>query len=115
MISEIRGGVLILLLSVLAASAAQIFLKLSANETHSSRLKEYMNGKVILGYGLLFGSTILTMLALRTVPLSWSPAIESVSYLLVTLAGWRILGERISGKKAAGLALILVGIAVFTL
>ncbi len=113
--SESIKGVLILLASVTAASFAQILLKKSAGRTHRSLLSEYLNPYVAGGYFLLFGSTILTLLALRTLPLSWAPAVESVSYPLVAVLGWLFCGEKVSRRKRAGFALILAGILVFSL
>ena len=98
--SDFQSGVLLLILSVFIASAAQILLKISAGRPHSSRLKEYLNPYVILGYFMMLASTILTMLALRSVPLSWSPALESFSYLFVGIMGYFILKERYSRKKS---------------
>ena len=113
--NELQRGILILLLSVTCASLAQILLKSSANREHSSWLKEYVNLRVLTGYALLFGSTILTIAALKTVPLSWSPAIESLSYLIVAVLGFFILKERFTRKKAAGLAVILAGVLILVL
>ena len=110
-----QGSVLILVCSVLVASVSQILLKISANKTYSSRLQEYMNPYVIVGYGLLFLSTLLTMIALRRVPLSLSPVIESCSYIFVSVMGYFILKERFTKRKLLGLAVILVGILVFSL
>ena len=113
--NEIKQGVLLLLLSVTAASAAQILLKKSALKQHGTWLAQYLNPYVIGGYALLFGSTILTLLALRTLPLSWSPAVESVSYPLVAVLGYFFLGEKLTRRKTAGFVLILAGIALYSL
>ena len=53
----------ILLLSVLIASFSQILLKKSAEKTYSSLLREYMNFYVICGYGMMFLSMFLTIIA----------------------------------------------------
>lgn len=113
--NSIRIYVGILVLSVLAASISQIFLKISANKEYSSRIREYVNKYVIAGYGLLFLSTILTMVALRKVPLSWAPVIESSSYLFVSVLGYFILKERFTGRKILGLLVIFAGIFIFSL
>ena len=107
--NEIYKGAAILLISVTAASIAQILLKKSAEREHPTWLAEYLNPFVIAGYGLLFASTVLTLLALKTLPLSWSPAVESVSYPLVAVLGYFFLGEKISRRQTAGFALILAG------
>ena len=43
------------------------------------------------------------------------PVLEATGYLYVTVFGVTIFHERMNGKKAAALALILLGIAVYAL
>ena len=105
----------IYLCSVFVASVSQILLKTAANRTYPTRIKEYLNRYVIAGYALLFVSTILTMLALKKVPLSWANVIESVGYFFVFIMGYLILKERFSRRKLLGILVIFVGIGVFLL
>ncbi len=113
--SKLQISILILVGSVFIASVSQILLKKSADRTYSSWLREYLNPLVIGGYALLFGSTILTMIALREVPLSWSPVIESAGYIFVSVLGYFFLKERFSRRKLLGFAVILLGIFIFSL
>lgn len=113
--SEYGTSVIILLASVLVASVSQIILKISANREHESRIKEYLNPLVITAYVMLLGSTVLTMLALRHLPLSHQPLYESASYIFVSVMGFFLLKERFTKKKLIGLALILAGIFIFSL
>lgn len=113
--SEYGISVLILLASVLVASISQIILKVSANREHESRIREYLNPLVITAYIMLLGSTVLTMLALRHLPLSHQPLYESASYIFVSVMGFFLLKERFTKKKLIGLSLILAGIFIFSL
>ncbi len=113
--SDYGISVIILLCSVLVASVSQILLKVSANREHETRLKEYLNPHVIIAYCMLLGSTVLTMIALRHLPLSHQPLYESVSYIFVSVMGFFLLKERFNKKKLIGLGLILAGILVFSL
>lgn len=113
--NSLQISVCILILSVFAASVSQILLKISANKTYASGIREYLNKYVTAGYGLLFLSTLLTMIALKKVPLSWSPVIESASYIFVSVMGYFVLKERFSKRKLLGLLVILMGILVFSL
>lgn len=108
-------SVCLLLFSVLISSISQIMLKKAANKTYKNTIAEYVNPMVIGAYGIFFLSTLLTMLALRYVPLSMSPILESTSYLYITVLGYFFLGEKLSRRKLAGLGLILAGILVFSL
>lgn len=113
--SDIQIATGILLLSVFISSVSQILLKISANKKHSSKIKEYLNRYVIIGYTFFFTSTILTMMSLRILPLSMAPMIESVSYIFVSIMGYYILKEKFSKMKIAGLLLIMVGVLVVSL
>ena len=90
-------------------------LKISAKKSYKSKIREYMNPLVILSYGLFFGCTLITMLAYRKVPLSMGQILESSGYIFVTILGTTILKEKLSRKKMIGMAVILLGIFVFTL
>lgn len=103
----------IMVCSVFVASLSQILLKISANKTYPSKIREYLNGYVITGYAMLFLSTILTMIALKKMPLSWSTVIESSGYFFVFVMGHFILKEKISRRKIMGLLVIFIGTIVF--
>ena len=109
------AAVLIFLLSVFVSSVSQIILKMAADRPHKSFISEYLNVRVIIAYGLFFVSTILTMIALKTVPLSMSPIIEATGYIWIALMGHLFLKERFSRRKALGLALIIAGICIYSL
>ena len=113
--SSLGISVCLLLLSVFISSVSQIILKKAADKTYESTLKEYMNPMVIGAYGLFFCSVILTMLALKHVPLSMSPILESTGYIFVSAMGYIFLKERFSRRKLMGFALILAGIVIFNL
>ena len=70
---------------------------------------------MIFAYGMFFCSVILTMLALKNIPLSMQPILESTGYIFVTVMGYFFLKERIGKRKMAGIALILLGILIFSM
>jgi small multidrug resistance pump len=75
--------------------------------------RPFASAGVILGYGLAFWFLALT---LRTLPLGVAYAIWSgFGVVLATLVGWFIFGQRISPQTAAGLALVIAGIATLHL
>ena len=112
--NEFAFSVIILLVSVLISSVSQIILKISANREHESRIKEYLNPHVILAYVMFLVSTVLTMIALRHLPLSLQPMIESASYIFIAVMGYFLLKERFTKKKIFGMLLILLGIFIFS-
>lgn len=106
---------LILLSSVFISSISQILLKKSAEISYPSKLREYLNPYVILGYGLFFGCTLLSMLALRVVPLSMSPIIESLGYIFVAILSFLFFKERFTKRQMLGTILIIMGVLIYSI
>ena len=101
--------------AVFISAVSQIMLKLAARKQYKSKIYEYLNPFVIFSYALFFGCTLITLLAYRKVPLSLGQILESSGYIFVTILGTTILKEKLSIKKLIGMAIILIGIFVFTL
>lgn len=106
---------LLLLVSVVIASLSQIILKKSAQKHYESFVKEYINPYVIIGYGMMVVSTLLTILAYRGLAYKNGPVIESLGYILIMFLSFIFFKERITKKKILGNILILVGVFVFYL
>lgn len=101
--------------SVTIAAVSQVLLKKSALKEYDSFWREYVNPLVIGGYGLLFFSMFLTILAFRGLDYKNGPVIESAGYVLVLLLSRIFFAEKISARKLMGTFCILGGIAVFYL
>ena len=106
---------IILIVSVLISTCSQILLKKASDMEYSSKIKEYLNWRVIVGYGIMFASTILTIIAFKGLNYKEGPIIESLGYIFILFLGNWFLQEKITKKKIIGNALILAGIAVFYL
>lgn len=104
---------LILFGGVVVSAFSQILLKKSAQKHYDSVIKEYLNPLVIIAYGLFFGCTLVSLVAMKVVPLSMSPIIEATSYIITPILSFLILGEKATKKQLIGMVLIVVGIAVF--
>lgn len=107
--------VLLYLCSTFLASVSQVLLKKAALREHKTLLEEYTDWRVILGYGLFVGCTLLTMLAYKGVPLNVGPVLEATGYLYVTIFGVTIFHEKMNLKKIAALVMIVVGIIIYAL
>ena len=105
----------VLLIGVLISSVSQILLKMSARKQYPSKLNEYLNPYVIVGYGLVFGCTVLLMFALKVVPLSMAPVLEASGYVFVSVLGFIFLKEKLNVKQVIGMVLIIVGILIYSL
>ena len=103
----------LMVLSVVIAAVSQLLLKISANKKHDSFFKEYLNPYVITGYGLLFCSTILTILAFKGIDYRNGPVIESLGYLFVLVLCKIFLKEKINLKSILGNFAIILGIVIY--
>ena len=104
---------LILIISVIIASFAQILLKKSAAKTYSSPIREYLNVYVIGGYGMMFLSMFLTILSYGGLDFTNVPVIESLGYIIVMLLGYLFFKEKITKRKLLGMLIIMGGILVY--
>ena len=99
--------------SVFVSSVSQAMLKKESGKEHKDIIHEYLNPLTMIAYAMFFLSTLLTMVALRKVPLTMSPMFESSSYIFVTVLGVTLFSEKITIKKLIGLSFILLGIVLF--
>ena len=102
-------------LAVFVASASQILLKQSAETEHKNIITKILNWRVILGYGLLFGTTVLNVFAYRGIELKVTPMIEATGIIWVTLLAASILGERPTKRTILSIVITVIGIIVFSL
>ena len=106
---------LVLLCGVFISAISQVILKTSAMKTYDSPIKEYMNPLVIFAYVLFVGTTFLSIIAYRVIPLSMGPVLEATSYMYVMIFGVTIFKEKINARKLFSLAFIIAGILVYSL
>lgn len=107
--------IVILVISVVVASFAQILLKKSAEKTYSSPIREYLNVYVIFGYGLMFLSMFITIMAYSGLDFTNVPVIESLGYIVVMILSYFFFKEKITKRKLLGMAVIMAGIFVYYL
>ena len=106
---------LILILSVLIASFSQILLKESAEKTYSSVIREYLNPYVIFGYGMMFVSMFLTIIAYSGMEFTNVQIVEATGYIMVLILSYFFFHEKITKQKVLGMIFIFAGIAVYYL
>ena len=106
---------LIALSSVTIASFYQVLLKMGAGKKYPSKIREYLNFYVITGYGMLFVSMVLTIVAYSHLSYLSVPVVEAVGYVLVPVLSYFIFKEKLSKRKILGIVFILAGIIVYYL
>ena len=103
---------MLVLLASFLASAGQIFLKLGADGAVG--LADYMNVRIASGFALYGVGTIIWVMALSKLPLSKVYPFTVLTFLLVYVASFVVLGERVTVQVLAGALLVLAGLVVIT-
>lgn len=105
---------LVALFGVFVSAISQVMLKKSALKTYSSHIREYLNPLVVFAYTLFVAATLLSTLAFRVIPLSMGPILDATGYIYVTVFGVLLFREHLNRRKVLALALILVGIVIYS-
>jgi len=108
-------GAALVLTSLFISAVSQVLLKLSAKKTYGSVLREYFNPLVITAYGMYVVTTILSVSALRFIPLTLSTALGTSGQIMVPVMSYLILHEKISKRKCIGMCVIVTGIIIFAI
>lgn len=112
---------LIVFCSVLLTAGAQLALKVSsgrhANPVESSGLlqsivNQLLDPLTMTAIGLYVGSTVLWLLALRSLPLSLAYPFSGLTIAIVAFLGWAVLNESMSTAHLIGMVLIMAGVVL---
>ena len=103
------------LFGVVISGISQVLLKKSAGRQYSSAIREYLNPLVIVAYAMFFGATLLSVYAYKGIPLSMGPILDATGYIYVTIFGITIFHEKLNARRVLALALIILGIVVYSL
>lgn len=103
------------LFGVFISAISQVMLKKSAMRAHASAAAEYLNPLVIFAYALFVAATLLSVIAYRGIPLSMGPILDATGYIYVTAFGVLIFHEKLNARRVFALALIIVGIVIYSL
>ena len=103
-----------ILFGVFISSISQVMLKKATLKSYDTPIKEYLNPLVIIAYILFGGTTLMSVIAYKVVPLSLGAALEATSYIYITFFGVIIFKEKLTIQKLFSLALIITGILVYS-
>lgn len=112
---------LILLLAISLGAAGQIMLKagLSQLPESSSAVQVlasiFTNIYVFLGFACYGLSSLVYLIALKRLPLSYAYPMVALSYVMVVALSWKVFGETIPPMRIAAVAIILTGVVVLAL
>lgn len=105
----------LILIGTFISAISQVMLKKATVKKYASKLKEYLNPLVFFAYVMFVGTTFLSILAYKGIPLSMGPVLEATSYIYVTFFGITIFKEKFNIKKGIALILIITGIVVYSI
>ena len=111
---ELLLYIVLFLFGVFISAFSQVLLKKAAKVKYDSWIREYLNVRVIVAYGIFFLATLCSVYAYKVVPLSMGPILDAMGYIFVTIFGVTVFKERMNLKKGIALGLILVGIVIFS-
>jgi multidrug transporter EmrE-like cation transporter len=100
------SGWFFLMLTILATVAAQLFFKLS----HLAGRRFYL----LVAVGLFCSAVPCTLLATRDLGIGRVYIGAALSYVLTPVAAVWLFGERMRGSQWAALAVIVAGIALYS-
>ena len=104
-----------LLFSNLIGALSQVLLKKSAMQEHKNFISEYLNAKVISAYLMFFLAVFIDLTALKIVPVSYIPIIETSSYIFAIILSRIFFKDKINLKQMAAIAVIMAGIAIYVI
>lgn len=107
--------VLIALFSGVVSACSQMLLKRSSQIERASKIREYLNGYVICGYGMTVLCMVLMVVAYRGIPFKYGAVLESLVYFYVMIFSKIIFNEQLTVKRVVGNLIIVTGVALFSL
>jgi drug/metabolite transporter (DMT)-like permease len=102
-----------ILLSILLSTAAQLFMKKGADTSVPDLwmgIEGLRSGWVWLGIGAMVTGLFSWLYGLRFVPLNVAFNLAGLVQVLVPLASWLLLGERIGPTRVCGIMLVCAGV-----
>lgn len=104
----------IVISSVFLAACAQMLLKQGARQLYDIWWRQYINGWVIGGYAIMFGTMMMNIYAMsRGVEVKEVSIIESMSYLFVPILSCVVFKERFTWRRVCAIIVIVSGVLVF--
>ena len=117
-INERRRSILLVMFCTVLGAAAQVFIKLGVSTLPHVQgvmpnvLAMASNPRLVFGYSLYGMSAVLLVLALRHGELSLLYPVIALTYVWVAILSVMVFHENMSPVRIAGIATIVVGVAV---
>jgi len=109
-----------LILMVVFTTASQVMIKSGALKIQPTPnlklfLRSCFNKHIIVGGGLVLLATLAYIFSLTRLPLNTAYSFTGLNYILVFLASWRIVKEKVNGLQFIGVIFIFIGILIWNI
>ena len=111
-------SLILVFLAVVLTGISQVLLKTGSARVGNGKysvLDAYLNIPALFAYGLLVFVTILSVIALKEIPLKTFYAVASMNFVIVAVLSWGILKEKITRNAVIAVVLISLGVIIFNL
>ncbi len=85
-------------------------LSITARSAPGLALRVFTTPTIILGMGIYVAASFFWLVALSRVQLTYAYPFASLSYVLIVIASWMLLGEHPSPLRLGGMAVIMFGV-----
>lgn len=120
--AQIFKALLLLIPAIVSSTTGQLFLKMGMTQVGDFAFSPdavlavlphiLFNPLIWLGFAGFIGGTIFWLGVLSRAPLSLAYPILALSYFVVVIEAWLILGEPLTWQLLFGVAIIFVGVVI---
>jgi drug/metabolite transporter (DMT)-like permease len=123
MLNTTFGVLLVLLVAICVTVAGEMLTKAGLDRVHEqtgepfsfrwdSLWRTFTNWMVLTGFVLIFGASILWLVVISRVNLSWAYPMLGLSYVIAVIASWLVLHEPLTWQKIVGSLIVCAGVAL---
>ncbi len=115
-------SLLLLIPAILSSTTGQLFLKMGMNQIGDFSLapdallavlpQVILNPFIWVGFAGFIGGTVFWLGVISRAPLSLAYPILAMSYFVVVVEAWLILGEPVTWQLLFGVAIIFIGVVI---
>lgn len=101
--------------SVIAAVSHVILKKGADKKAGKKTIFFFLNWYTVLGYGLMFGSTLMNLHVFKFLELKYAFLFYPITFVLVFILSIFLLKEKVTKRKLLSYCLIVLGIFIFNI
>jgi uncharacterized membrane protein len=112
----VTAAVATFIAGVFMAAFGHVLIKTGATRgAGGGIMRSFFDPFVMAGYALMLVSTVVSTIALKTMPLKLTVSLQPLGFIIVVLLSIAFLHERMRRHHVWGMLIILAGIVIFNL